>query len=165
MPQINNPRALFIHELREVLYAERQLEKALPKLAREATDPELSEGCAEHREQTRGHIERLQRAFDAIGESARAARSPGIEGLTQEHDEFVKGHETSPDVLDQFLTGAGARAEHYEIAAYTGLVTMAHALGERTAADLLAENLQEEQATLERLEHIAQRLAMHAPAA
>jgi ferritin-like metal-binding protein YciE len=165
MPQMNDARALFIHELRDVLYAERQLEKTLPKLANEATDPELSEGFIDHRDQTRGHIERLKGAFESLGEHARAAQCPGIEGLTQEHDEFVSEQEASPEVLDQFLTGAGARAEHYEIAAYTGLVTMARALGERAAADLLAENLREEQAMLERLETVAERLAAGSPRA
>jgi ferritin-like metal-binding protein YciE len=164
MSKLTQPRALFLHELRDVLYAERQLEKVLPKLAKEASDAELSQGFLRHRDETRGHIERLEQVFELVGQKPRAAKCPGIEGIRQEHDEFVEENEASPEVLDQFLTGAGTRAEHYEIASYTALITMAEGLGAQEAASLLSDTLHEEVQTLMRLENIAKRLAKSAPA-
>ena len=84
---------------------------------------------------------------------------PGIDGITKEHDEFMSEESPRPQICDMFLTGAGARAEHYEIAAYTGLITMAQALGERDAVPLLQENLEQEKAALAKLEKAAKRLA------
>jgi ferritin-like metal-binding protein YciE len=94
-----------------------------------------------------------------LGEKPTAEKCPGIEGIKQEHDDFVAEESPSPDVLDSFLTGAGARTEHYEIAAYEGLVTMAEAMGETEVAGLLSENLEQEKAALEKLETIGKRLA------
>ena len=83
---------------------------------------------------------------------------PGIDGIKTEHDEFIKEEQPSAEVRDLFLTGAGARAEHYEIAAYTGLITMAQSMGETDAVALLQENLKQEKAALEKLEKAATRL-------
>ncbi len=159
MPQMTEARELFVHELRDILYAEKLLVKALPKMAREASDDELSTGFREHLEQTRGQVERLNRVFAALEEPARAEQCPGIDGIIEEHDEFMDENSPSPGVRDLFLTGSGARAEHYEIAAYSGLVTMARALGERECVDLLSENLREEKETLKALEKAARRLS------
>ena len=112
------------------LYAEQTLVKALPKLKEEASDQELARGFADHLEETRQHVENLKLAFEELGEPAKAEKCPGIEGIKKEHDEFVANESPSPEVLDAFLTGAGARTEHYEIAAYEGLITMADAMGE-----------------------------------
>jgi ferritin-like metal-binding protein YciE len=158
MPQMTEPRELFIHELEDVMFAEKTLAKALPKLEAEATDEDLAKGFGRHAEQTLGHITNLEDVFEAIGEKAKAVRCPGIEGLQAEHDEFVADEDPSPEVLDLFLTGAAARTEHYEIAAYTGLVLMAKALGETDAAELLQENLAEEKAMLIEVEKTAKRL-------
>jgi ferritin-like metal-binding protein YciE len=98
-------------------------------------------------------------SLGSMGKSPKAEKCPGIEGLKTEHDEFVSKEKPSSDVLDMFLTGAGARTEHYEIAAYTGLVTMAEALGEAKAAELLQSNLEQEQAALKKLTTIGGRLA------
>ncbi len=158
MSKMTEPRELFIHELEDVMFAEKTLAKALPKLAAEATDEGLADGFTRHAEETRGHIENLESAFEAIGEKAKAVRCPGIEGLKAEHDEFVADEDPSPEVLDLFLTGAAARTEHYEIAAYTGLVALAKALGENAAAELLQKNLDEEKAMLGEVEKAATRL-------
>ena len=88
-------------------------------------DRELAQGFADHLEETRQHVENLKRAFEELGEPVKAEKCPGIEGIKKEHDEFVANESPSPQVLDAFLTGAGARTEHYEIAAYEGLITMA----------------------------------------
>ena len=84
---------------------------------------------------------------------------PGIEGIKKGHDEFVESESPSPEILDSFLTGAGARAEHYEIAAYEGLITNARAMGEREVERLLSENLEQEKAALTKIRS-KKRLAM-----
>ena len=157
--QMNDPRELFLHELGDVLYAERTLVKTLPKLQEEASDDELAEGFGEHLEETRQHVENLEQAFEALGEPAKAEKCPGIEGIKKEHDEFVSNESPSPEVLNAFLTGAGARTEHYEIAAYEGLITMAEAMGEAEVARLLNENLAQEQNALRKMQTISKRLA------
>ena len=157
--QMSDPRELFLHELGDVLYAERTLVKALPKLREEASDEELAQGFSDHLEETRQHVKNVEQAFEALGEQAKAEKCPGIEGIKQEHDDFVANVSPSQEVLDAFLTGAGARTEHYEIAAYEGLVTMADAMGEDEVARLLSENLEEEKAALRKLQAIGKRLA------
>ena len=146
--EMNDPRELFLHELGDVLYAERTLVKTLPKLQDEASDDELANGFAKHLEETRQHVKNLEEAFEALGEPVKAEKCPGIEGIKKEHDDFVANESPSPEVLDAFLTGAGARTEHYEIAAYEGLITTAEAMGEDEVARLLSENLEQEKAAL-----------------
>jgi len=157
--KMSDPRELFLHELGDALYFEKQLVKTLPKLQTEATDQELARGFGEHLKQTKKHVENVEQAFKALGEKAKAEKCPGIEGLKQEHDEFVSEESPSPEVLDAFLTGAAARTEHYEIAAYEGLVTMARAMGERDVVRLLDENLKQEKETLKKVQTISKRLA------
>ena len=162
--QMKDPRELFLHELGDVLYAERTLVKTLPKLQDEASDDELANGFGEHLEETRQHVKNLEEAFEAIGEPVKAEKCPGIEGLKKEHDDFVSNESPSPEVLDAFLTGAGARTEHYEIAAYEGLVTMAEAMGEDQVVRLLNENLAQEQNALRKIQTIGKRLAQQGAA-
>jgi ferritin-like metal-binding protein YciE len=157
--KMSDPRDLFLHELGDVLYAEKTLVKALPKLQEEASDEELASGFADHLEETRQHVKNLEEAFEALGEPAKAEKCPGIEGIKKEHDDFVANESPTSDVLDAFLTGAGARTEHYEIAAYEGLVTMATAMGEDDVASLLTENLEQEKAALSKMQTIGKRLA------
>jgi ferritin-like metal-binding protein YciE len=157
--QMSDPRELFLHELRDVLYAERTLVKTLPNLQEEASDEELAVGFEEHLEQTRQHVKNVEQSFEMLGEKPTAEKCPGIEGIKQEHDDFVAEQSPSQDVLDSFLTGAGARTEHYEIAAYEGLVTMAEAMGETEVVELLTENLEQEKTALEKLKTIGKRLA------
>ena len=157
--KMDEPRELFVHELGDLLFAENALIKALPKLAKEASDAELQKGFESHLEETRQHAANLKQVFEVIGEPAKAEKCPAIEGITKEHDEFMSEENPSPAVCDMFLTGSGARAEHYEIAAYNGLITMAQALGEKDAVPLLQENLKQEEAALAKLEKAAKRLA------
>ncbi|HSC86272.1 MAG TPA: DUF892 family protein [Polyangiaceae bacterium] len=157
--KMSHPRELFLHELGDVLYAEQTLVKTLPKLQEEAADEELAQGFGEHLAETRQHVKNLERAFEALGEPAKAEKCPGIEGIKKEHDEFVSNESPSQEILDAFLTGAGARTEHYEIAAYEGLLTMAEATGEEEVARLLNENLEQEKQALRKLQTISKRLA------
>ena len=158
MPQMNNPRALFLHELGDALTFERAIVGMLPKLQQEASDRELSQGFQKHIKQSQRHAENIEKAFRAVGETPQPQRCPGIEGIRAEHDQFVK-ERPSKDVLDSFLAGAAAKTEHYEIATYEGLVSKARALGEKQAADLLERNLKEDKAVLQQVQKVGRRLA------
>jgi ferritin-like metal-binding protein YciE len=163
--KMSDPRELFLHELGDILYAEKQILKTLPKLQKESSDEKLAGGFEKHVEDTRNHVENLEAAFKELGEKVKAEQCPGIDGIIEEHDEFVKEEKPSAEILDMFNTGSGARTEHYEIAAYTGLVTKARAMGEDKVAKLLETNLKDEQRMLGELEKLGERLAKNAPVA
>jgi ferritin-like metal-binding protein YciE len=147
MPEsMETTRELFVHELGDILFAEQTIVKMLPKLKSEATDRALSKGFEKHLAESQKHVENVKAAFKAIGEPAKAEKCPGIEGLKKEHDEFMTQEKPTDAVCDMFLTGAAARTEHYEIAAYTGLVGLAKALGETEAEKLLSDNRVDRQA-------------------
>jgi ferritin-like metal-binding protein YciE len=159
MAEMTEPRELFMHELGDILYAERVLVKALPKLEKEASDRELADSFKAHQAETEQHVTNLEKAFKELGEKAKAEKCPGMDGIKEEHDQFVKEQSPSPEVLDAFLTGAGARTEHYEIAAYEGLINSAEAMGEDRVAKLLSENLAQEKEALQKMKTINKRLA------
>jgi len=159
VPSMTDPRELLLHDLADLYYVEQLLTTVLPKLAEEAEDEELSKGFKEHLAQTEGHVKNLEKAFQALGEEAEGEKCPGIDGIKAEHDKFMQDEDPSQDICNAFLTGAGARAEHYEIAAYSGAITLADGLGETQVVDLLKRNLEEEEMALSKLETIAKRLA------
>ena len=159
MTAMTDPRELFLHELGDILYAEKTLVKALPTLEKEASDDELAEGFKSHLAETKQHVANVEAAFKALGETAKAEKCPGIDGIKKEHDEFVEKESPSPEVLNSFLTGAGARTEHYEIAAYEGLIATAKAMGEDEVTELLEANLAEEKEALKLMKSIGRRLA------
>jgi ferritin-like metal-binding protein YciE len=158
MPAVTSPEQLFEHELQDMYYAEKALTRVLPKLADEATDRELSRAFQSHLKETEKHVTNLEKVFREIGKRPEAHACPGIEGIKKEHDDFVSENTTSSKMLDAFLTGAAARTEHYEIAAYTGLVSQARALKQREAVELLQENLRQEKEALKKVESISKRL-------
>ncbi len=162
---MTEPRELFVHELKDVYFAENVLTRALPTMIEEASDPELVKGLKQHLEETRQQVANLEQVFESLGRKAEGERCPGIEGIKAEHDEFMKQESPSPEISDMFLTGAAARTEHYEIAAYTGLIAMARGLGERECADLLDENLRQEKEALKLVESIGKRMARNAETA
>jgi Mn-containing catalase len=156
---MREPRELFVSQLADVYYAEKALEKVLPRLAREASDKALRTGFESHLEETRTHAANLEKIFESLGERIQAEPCPGIDGIRDEHDKFMAEHDPSPEVRDMFLTGAGARTEHYEIAAYSELTTMAQGMGETKVLKLLQANMRDEQGALRKLETVAKRLA------
>jgi len=157
MSEISTPRDLFLHELGDILYVEQKLtEEVLPKLISEVSDPDFKKGLERHLDQTRGHVTNLEQIFDSMGEQSETEKCLGFEGLKKEHDEMIG--EVSPDLIDIVDTGAAARTEHYEIAAYSGLIEMARALGETEAVNLLEENLKEEREALREVESVAKKL-------
>jgi ferritin-like metal-binding protein YciE len=154
---MNSPRELFLHDLRDIYYVEKQLVQLLPKLAQESTDAELKRGFTQHHKETQRHVKNVEAAFKTLGESAKTEECPGFEGLKEEHDEFMQ-EQPSASVRDMFLSAAAAKTEHYEISAYTAMVAMARSLGEKRVADLLQKNLTDEKATLRKAETIGRRL-------
>ena len=162
MATMTTPRELFLHELGDIYYAENQIVKKLPKMIDEASDRELAEGLEKHLGETKQQIANLERVFSELGEKATGERCPGIEGIAEEHDLFMSEHRPSPELCDMFLTGAAARVEHYEIAAYNGLIEMAKGLGEDSSAKLLRENLAQEEHALEAVESVGARMAKDA---
>jgi ferritin-like metal-binding protein YciE len=145
---------LFVHELKDLLSAEKQLVKALPKMAKGANSEALRAGIEEHLEQTKGHVERLEKIFGLLGKTARAETCKAMEGLIEEGSDLLK-EEGSPSVKDAALIGAAQRVEHYEIAAYGTARTLAQLLGQDEAAELLQETLDEEKETDEKLTELA----------
>jgi ferritin-like metal-binding protein YciE len=164
MVEITTPRELFLHELGDILYVEQQLVgEALPMLISEVNDDELQSALEEHLEQTKGHVDNVERVFELMGESAKPEECLAFQGLSKEHDEMVG--ETSDDLIDIVDLGAAARTESYEIAAYETLRRMAKALGEEKAVVLLDENLKQEKEALQIVERIATRVSKEMVAA
>ena len=148
---------LFIHDLSDVYSAEKQITRALPKMARAATDASLKAAFEAHLEETRGQIERLDQIVEKTEElRIRRMKCHALEGLVEEAQEIIVSVEAGP-VRDAGLIGAAQKVEHYEIATYGTLTAMAKRLGFDEAAKLLAETLQEEKATDEKLNVIAEK--------
>jgi len=145
----------FIDELRDTYDAERQLTKALPKLAKASTSPELRTAFETHLEETLGQIERLEAVFEALNERVRGKHCDGIAGIIEEGKSIME-EDFDESTMDACLIAAGQRAEHYEMAAYGTLVAWAKAMGHTEAADLLQENLDEEKAADEKLSGLAE---------
>jgi ferritin-like metal-binding protein YciE len=145
----------FIDELRDTYDAERQLTKALPKLAKAATSPELREAFETHLEETQGQIERLEQVFESLEERVRGKHCDGIGGIIEEGKSIMEEDFDEP-TMDACLIAAGQRAEHYETAAYGTLVAWAKAMGRTKAADLLQQTLDEEKAADEKLSALAE---------
>ena len=145
----------FIDELRDTYDAEKQLLKALPKLAKASTSDELREAFSSHLEETRGQIARLEQVFEGLGEKVRGKHCDGIAGIIEEGSSIME--ENFDDAtMDACLIAAGQRAEHYEMAAYGTLVAWAKALGHPDAAELLEQTLEEEKAADQKLSGLAE---------
>ena len=155
MAEMGTLHEAFVDELRDTYDAEKQLTKALPKMAKAANSPELREAIETHLEETRHQVERLEQVFESIEEKARGKHCDGIAGIIQEAQAMMQEDFDEP-TADACLIAAGQRAEHYEIAAYGTLVAWARAMGHDDAADLLQETLDEEKAADEKLNSLAE---------
>lgn len=161
MPKLNSLKDLYLEELRDLYNAETQLIKALPKMAKAASDETLKQAFEEHLEQTRTHVERLEQIFEELSESPKGKKCKAMEGLIAEGDDLMK-EEGEAAVKDAGLIGSAQRVEHYEIAGYGTVRTFATILGYEDAAELLQQTLDEEGDTDERLTEIAQELNIEA---
>jgi ferritin-like metal-binding protein YciE len=148
-------RDAFEEELKDVLSAEKQLLKALPKMAKAATHEDLKAGFEDHLEQTKTHVERLEKVFEILDKAPRAKKCKAMEGLIEEGAELME-EDMEPDVLDAMLICAAQKVEHYEIATYGTLVTWARQLGMEEAASILHETLDEEKDTDMKLTELAE---------
>ncbi len=145
---------LFLSTLQDIYHGERQILKALPKMAKNATTPELKQAFQHHREQTEGQVERLQRVFELMDKTARGKTCQAIEGIVEEGTEVMSEAKTG-EVMDAGLIAAAQAVEHYEIARYGTLRSWAEQLGMKEAAKLLDQTLEEEKQTDQLLNKIA----------
>jgi ferritin-like metal-binding protein YciE len=145
----------FIDELRDAYDAEKQLTKALPKLAKAASNPKLRQAFEAHLQETEGHVERLERVLESLGEKVRGKHCDGIAGIIEEGKSTME-EDFDDTTMDACLIAAGQRAEHYEMAAYGTLVAWAQAMGHTEATKLLRLTLEEEKAADKKLSGLAE---------
>ena len=146
---------LYTDLLKDLYSAEKQLVKALPKMAKNAQSPDLQKAFQNHLKQTEGHVERIERIFSELEGSPRGKKCVGMEGLIEEGNELLQ-EDVEPDVLDAGLIAAAQKVEHYEIASYGTARTWANRLGYDKAARLLQQTLEEESTANEMLTKIAE---------
>lgn len=154
---LNTLNALFEDTLRDMYYAEKKLVKTLPKMAKSASNEELSDAFTSHLTETEGQVQRLEKVFDIIGKTARAKKCEAMEGLTKE-GAHVMEEADDDSVMDAGLIASAQAVEHYEIARYGTLIAWANELDISDAATLLEENLAEEKAADEKLSGIADKI-------
>jgi ferritin-like metal-binding protein YciE len=145
---------LFEHELKDIYGAEQSLVEALQQMADESSDREIKKGYTQHRRETQGHVKRLEKIFKSMGQKPEAETCAGIEGLIKEKKLFMR-EKPSAELLEFYNIGASQKVERYEITAYETLIDMAEKLGMGDAVELLEQNLQEEEAALNKLKTIA----------
>jgi len=145
---------LFLDTLKDIYFAEKQILKALPKMARAAESEEGKAGFLQHRDETQGQIERLEQVFELLGKPARGKTCEAIQGIISEGEEIMEEFKGSP-ALDAGLISSAQAVEHYEIARYGTLISWAGQLGLKDAVPLLQANLEEEKATDQKLTALA----------
>jgi ferritin-like metal-binding protein YciE len=154
---VANMEELLINELKDLYSAEKQITKALPKLAKAAKSPELRAAFESHLQETIGHVERLDEIFETLGRSPRGKVCHGMQGVIEEGSEVLDDTEKG-DVRDAALISAAQRVEHYEMAVYGCVREYANLLGQKKVADLLDKTLEEEKAADEKLGMIAKQV-------
>lgn len=155
MAKLTSLEDLLVHELQDIYHAEGQILKALPRMVKAASHPELKSAFEEHRLQTEGHVERLEQAFKLLGIPAKGKKCEGMAGLLEEGKKTM-AEDAEPGVLDAALISAAQKVEHYEIASYGCVCTYAEMLGHEEVHDLLGQNLEEEEETDQRLTALAE---------
>ena len=154
----NDLHELFLDELKDILDAEYQLTKALPKMAQAAESDELRSAFESHLSETENHIARLERALQSLGETANRKKCKGMQGLLKEGEEMMKEMK-STGALDASLIASAQKVEHYEIASYGSVIAWAEQMGHTEARELLQETLDEEKAADQKLTTIAENSA------
>jgi ferritin-like metal-binding protein YciE len=155
MPDTSTLHDAFIDELRDCYDAEKQLTKALPKMAKSATSPDLREALESHLQETQGHVDRIEQIFGALDEKVRGKHCDGIAGIIEEGKAIME-EDFDENTMDAALIAAGQRAEHYEMAAYGTLIAWARAMGHTDIVNLLQDTLDEEKAADEKLTELAE---------
>ena len=155
--KLDSLETLYVEELRDLYNAENQLLKALPKMAKAASSPELQQAFEEHLDQTQEHVDRLEEIFDKLGQSPKGKKCKAMEGLIEEGSEILE-EEGDPSVIDAGIIAAAQKVEHYEIASYGTVRAFANMLGEEDAAELLQQTLDEEGEADKRLTELAEEI-------
>ena len=153
--KLGNLEDLFVQELKDLYSAENQITKALPRMAKAASSPELKSAFQEHLEVTRNQVQRLEQIFKEIGVTPRGKKCIGMEALIEEGKELM-AEDADEAVIDAGLLAAAQKVEHYEMAAYGTVCAFAKLLGQDNAAELLSQTLEEEKETDQRLSVIAE---------
>jgi ferritin-like metal-binding protein YciE len=159
--ELTTLKDLYIHELKDLYSAEKQLIKALPKLAKAATNAKLADGFQTHLEETKVHAERLEKLLASHDQTTRGPKCKGMQGLVEEGQEIIE-EEADDEVRDAGLIAAAQRVEHYEIAGYGTARTYAEILGDKAGAKVLQTTLDEESATDEKLTAAAKEINVSA---
>lgn len=155
MSSVNTLQELLLEEIKDLYDAEKQLVKALPKMAKAASSPDLQQGFTNHLEETKGHVSRLESVFERLSAPAKGKTCKAMQGLIEEGSEAIDLD--APDAIrDACLIGAAQRVEHYEIAAYGTARALAETLGENEVAELLEQTLNEEKTANDSLTELAQ---------
>ena len=147
----------FVEELRDIYYAEKQITKALPKMAKKATNPDLKAGFEKHLRETEGQVRRLEEVFELLGEKAKGKKCEAMDGLLEEGKDVMQ-EDAEDEVRDALMIAAAQKVEHYEIATYGTLCTWAELLGMDQVARLLKQTLSEEKTTDEKLTQVARKI-------
>jgi ferritin-like metal-binding protein YciE len=155
MPKMNSLEDLFLNMLKDMYYAEKQVMKALPKMAKKADSDQLRKAFEHHLQETEGQVERLEQVFALCDMKASAKTCPGIRGILEEGDEDMKNAADS-DVLDAGMIADAQAVEHYEIARYGTMIAWANQLGLKEAASLLNQNLEQEYSADRKLTELAE---------
>jgi ferritin-like metal-binding protein YciE len=153
--QLENLQDLLKEDLKDVLHAENQILKALPKMIKAASNEQLQEAMEHHLEETKGHVDRVEQVMEMLGMSVKAKPCKAMQGIIEEGKE-VMSEDAEDDVMDAALIGAAQKVEHYEIATYGTLCTYAELLGLKDAKRLLGQNLEEEKMADQKLSELAE---------
>jgi ferritin-like metal-binding protein YciE len=161
--EMESLKDLFIDELKDLYSAENQILKALPKMIKKATSPDLKAGFEKHLKETQIHVERLDKIFQELDENPKGKKCKGMEGIIADGKELME-EDAEPEVMDAGLIGAAQHVEHYEMAGYGCVRTYAELLGLNNIAKLLQKTLDEEKATDEKLTELASNINVEAEA-
>ena len=159
--KVSDPHDLLVHKLSVLLTTEREIERMLPTLEKEAHDEELKQGFRRHLDETREHVRNVEQAFSVLGAQAQGTPAPAVKGLEEQYKSFASAadDDVQPDVLDAVSADAAAATEHYEIAAYESAITLARGLRLSGVAEVLQQNLEQEQAMLQGVKSVSERLS------
>jgi len=153
--ELESLQDLFVDSLKDLYNAETQITKALPKVIKTASSPELQQALESHLKETEGHVQRLEQIFERLGEKPTGKKCKAMEGLIAENKEMM-GEDAEPDVMDAGLIVGCQKIEHYEIAGYGSMVTFAKILGDNESAKLLQQTLVEEDKADKKLTEVAE---------
>ena len=154
MEKINSLESLLLHEVKDLYHAEKQLVKALPKVAKKASSPELRNAVQEHLQQTEGHVNRLEQIFEMLGQPAKGTKCRGMAGILDEAED-VMDIKATPEALDAAIIMSAQKVEHYEIAGYGSAACWADTLGRQDIKNLLGQTLDEEERADQKLSELA----------